>query len=102
MLNSDDCNVFDSTFSSFLLELVIDLSAAVEHFFDLIVCNEISCRVFKDSLESEPSLKVFNIAGRSSELEQLFGDWNNQRLAERPANLSTQEMEVLGCSRAVI
>ena len=102
LFNTDDCNIFNFSFSAFLLKIKIDLSTAIENLFYQVIADEITCWVLKDSLEPKPCPKIFNFAGRSFILEQLFRDGHDQRLSEWPSNLTSQEVEILGGGCAII
>ena len=98
LFDSNDRDIFDSSLCTLLLEFVIDLSAAVKDLLDLVICNEVSGRIFKNMLESKPCFKFFYVAPCTSKFEKLFRDRNNKRLAEWSTNLTSKKMEVLsGC-----
>lgn len=101
MLEPDDGDVLDVSLFPFRFKLVVDLTAAVDDLLDLIVSNEICGGILKDPFEPKPGFKVAQRASSTTELEKLLGDGYNQRLPEGPPDLASQQMEVLGCSRAV-
>ena len=73
-----------------MFEFVIDLSTAVKNLLDLVICNEVSGWIFKNTLESKPCFKVFYVAPCTSKFEKLFRDRYNKRLAEWSTNLTSK------------
>ena len=60
LLDTDDSDVFDTTFGSFCFEIVVDLSTAEEDLSDLIVRYQIGGCLLNHSLEPKTDFEIFN------------------------------------------
>ena len=101
LLQSHDGDVLDSTFISLIFEVVVDLARTEKNFLDLVIGDEVCCSVGDDSLETQSNLKLFDVGVSSTILQQFLGDWDDERLAERTANLASEQVEELGSSSAL-
>jgi len=101
LLNSYNSNILDSSLGSLGLEVVVDLTRAVNNLADAGVGNQFSRTVINDLLEAETGLEVFKVGVGVSELEELLGGNDNERLSESSTHLSSEQMEVLGSGGAV-
>ena len=101
LLESDDGNILDAALCALSFEIVVDLTAAHNNLGDLCIWYKISGWVLKDALESETTLKGFDLGRGAAELQEFLGDRDYQWLAERSSNLATQKMEVLRGSCAI-
>ena len=96
LLNSDDGNILDSSLGSLVLEVVVDLARAVDDLADGSIVDKIGGGVVEHFLVTQTLLEVIEVRVGVSQLEQLLGGNNDQRLTESSLNLSSQQVEVLG------
>ena len=61
LFDSHDCHIVNSELGSLSLEVVVNLTTAVDHFADLIILYEVCRSVFEHSLEPQAGLKVLHI-----------------------------------------
>ena len=77
------------------------MSTAVDYLPDLIIRDEVSRGVLKDTFESQTDLEILYVRLRSSKLEQLLGNGDDKRLTERSTYLTSEKVEKLGGSCAL-
>ena len=95
---SHNGDIIDVTLLSLIDQIVVNLTTAEENFLDLVISDQILCCLFDDTLETKTCLELFNVGVSTSKLEQFLGDGDNQGLAERSSDLSSEQVEELsGC-----
>lgn len=101
LFNPHNGNILNAALCTFSLKVEINLTTAEDNLFNLGVRDQVFGGFWNGTSESKACLEFFYVGRSATELQKFLRDSNNKRLAERSANLASQQMEVVCCGSAV-